>query len=265
MLRPVKGYVRPALVPHESEMVPQARRSMIMRKLSFTSLLLLVVSLLFVPAASAHTGGKAIATQTEEEILIDGDLSDAAWATATPVYIVPSLVPVWQQFNTHLSIGTPPRNDEDISGIFYFLWDTENLYFAGRVNDDVVLGEGDPWQQDGVELFLDVAHQGMAGRQIFINPKGGENGDRFTVSVPEAEVAGQLVDGGYCFEVKFPLGALNIKAAVGKVIGMDIQVDDKDKVGQREKAIVWSGGDNMDWNTPSIFGDLVFGGPFEEM
>ena len=46
---------------------------------------------------------------------------------------------------------------EDLSGIFYMLWDDENLYMAVIVKDDTLSQNktgGDIWNADAVEVFF---------------------------------------------------------------------------------------------------------------
>ncbi|MBI2914766.1 MAG: hypothetical protein HYY08_02460 [Firmicutes bacterium] len=251
-----------------------------MKKLAIVLMAVAMVMVLSVGLVYAHGGGRAFAVKINSddyEVAVDGVLDDDAWKMAIPFYIVADtadggiLTPKFQQFGTHATsaanlgfAGVEHEGIKDTSGIFYILWDDNNLYMAAQVYDDKIMGSlRNPWEQDGIEWYLGTSHDGKSARQIFVSilKENKPIPDGVVTSVPEATIAASINSekSYYTIEIAYPLSALALSPAEGATIGFEMEIDDLDDpaVGRNHK-VGWSSGQNMAWNTPSLHGDLTF-------
>ena len=90
----------------------------------------------------------ALAGYTSTPIVIDG-VTDAAWASARSY-----------GFSGDAYNGAAMSSPNDTGGGFQVLWDNNALYFRVNVFDDVTQNANPAyWQNDAVELFLDLGHE----------------------------------------------------------------------------------------------------------
>jgi len=93
-----------------------------------------------------------VAPQAAIAPIVDGDASDAAWASAQ-----------WQQIQ-HRWLG-PEYSAEDFSGRFKVVWTPERIYILTEIVDDILIdSHRNPlvqyWDDDCLEIFLDADYSG---------------------------------------------------------------------------------------------------------
>lgn len=207
---------------------------------------------------------------------IDGSLND--WPQATPI----PLLAVNQLKTDSDSYQWSPEN---LSGVAYFQWDEEALYFAAEVIDDQTVAPytGDQTTQgDSIILAIQPSRLGMESNDrafayyLSAASPGGGSG-KFTLYRPEEfsgglmngqlakdssayEVAIQRKDDRTFYEVKLPWTELGgITPQLGGRIGLSLSLADNDG-GGRAARMLWGQGLEPVWE-PTQFGLLTFIGP----
>ena len=172
---------------------------------------------------------------------IDGALDESDWDVTARA--------------TKLANGT-----SDNTLTFGVLWDETYLYVGAKVLDDNLINDSDNvFQDDAVEVFLDVNNNGGAydaqdnqfirgynDTSLFISKA-------FTGTILHAWTA---VEGGYSVELAIPWAGLEVTPSDGLTIGFDVANDDDDDGGNRDGSLVWSG-DGLNFNNTSGFGEVV--------
>ncbi len=150
------------------------------------SLVLLFLGLVSSVMADQQTSiaGKQVivARFTHTPVRIDGFLGPAEWREAIPVYVTathpgsaPGVVPTPTEWYPCL---LPPDNPRDLSFTIRTLYDSNNLYVAVEVVDDILIhdscepgSECRPWLDDDVEVFIDGDKQpGDFSNNVFCPP-----------------------------------------------------------------------------------------------
>ena len=210
-------------------------------------------------------------------ITIDGDLSD--WYEAGNACFA-------NGFN-HMTItdqwGIPPTaplpNAFDCSGVWQAFWDSQFLYIAVQVTDDLVASESYFQSSDGIEIFIDGDFSHSAGiawnqpGQDYINDwhkiirwdgdvaNGLYDASSLLDTDLDMDVATALTETGYNIELKIRITSINsdlLTAEVGSYLGFDIRINDTDEAnGSREAAINWCSELNDNFANPALFGVLV--------
>ena len=170
----------------------------------------------------------------------------------------------------------PGKNDNEISCDFATAADDNYLYVIAIIRaDKLVYGKMNDYTEDSLEIYIGANNSkteyyekgevqiGIPAINIDLrnvqNPKlygieGGENTGTRVVAVKS--------ENGWIVEAAIPLSNTNweIKPAVGKRIGFNLQVNGNDKGTGRYHQIVWSDldKDNESWENPTVFGELVF-------
>ncbi|HUT35179.1 MAG TPA: sugar-binding protein [Planctomycetota bacterium] len=150
---------------------------------------------------------------------IDGKLDDAAWQKAEAVTLR-FLDGLWEA----PSQKTEARVLADDRAIYFAVkcWESEpeRIVAAGDKRD------GDLWNGDTVEVFLDPGHRGTRHQyaHIIVNPKGvvydSKNKDaRWNADL---SVGTGKFDGGWTVELAVPMADLGVAGAVPKVWGLNI-------------------------------------------
>lgn len=193
-------------------------------------------------AGSIKVEAKIQATYAQTAINIDGKIDEAAWVL------------------DHL-ITKPTFGTQNNTGYFDLLWDENYLYLAIKVADaKVSYPKTNPWENDGVEVYLDGNHNKGSTYDNFdiqLIQAVGSNVLWTSRPVLGTSKAIALIDGGYSMEMAIPWGIINKTSVLtGSEIGFDIAYNDND-TGNRDGATTWNGdGDNF-FNT-SKFDDLLF-------
>lgn len=151
-------------------------------------------------------------------IVVDGNINEAAW-------------------NLNKELKEKIGNPNNIAK-FDTLWDNDNIYFAFDVTDDKLINKGsDPWDDDGIELYIDGdlakgAYNDHTAQFIFrwndSNFYRYNNGTQ--ISVGKEGIVHRIVqtDKGYSMEVSIPWSTIGITPSEGKVIGITAHVNDRD-------------------------------------
>lgn len=147
----------------------------------------------------------------------------------------------------------------DLSASYKILWDMSNLYVFVKVTDDVKGVSGsNPWDKDGVELYLDPNYSRGTSYQNtdfqYVVARGeltiadSRNHSNSGVKVTQLETTG-----GYTVIISVPWTTMGQTPSAGKTIGLDVHVNDNDGSG-RESKIAWYAKADSSWDNPSWFG-----------
>jgi hypothetical protein len=193
---------------------------------------------------------------------IDGAVDDI-WARASVQYIKAT------------NDGTAPTGPADCSGQFRVLYDTTYLYVLVDVNDEALVQDSDPaqgWLDDRIEIFVDgdnskdAAPDGKNDYQYCFRWNHGlvevpVEWYRSPASLAGVQYAVVATASSYRMEVKLPWATMNGgPAQAGRLIGIDVMVDDDDDGGDVDSQIAWlaMGGDP---HHPNLWGTALLAGP----
>ena len=160
---------------------------------------------------------------------------------------------------THFIIGTATATSA--RGQVFVTWDATALSLDYQVHDTTVFDDStDNWQDDSVEVYLDLNHAKSAtydADDFQINiPRTGTPQAIGTVTLGAITVTRTDDKKDYELKVKIPWSALNNAASpVGKTIGFSIAVNDDSNGADRETQVMLFG-DGNNWMNASQFGDL---------
>ena len=194
------------------------------------------------------------ATPATSPITLDGKLDEAAWQSAEV-----------RSYSFGASIFAQT--------VAQLLWDTDNLYVAFSVTDGSLATEvnpGKPWQNDGVELLLDIENNNAESwdtlqghRQFIVDTKSNTHREPDTLAAIFGQVQNASFLSGYVVEMSIPwenLGAENPQA--GKVMGIELVNNNRLGNGMvKSRTITGRSNDlGVDFKLPSAFADLVLVG-----
>lgn len=218
-------------------------------------------------AGASH--GDLIAHQ--KTINVDGDLDD--WSLNTyredQYGVLDS-----SNIQFYPGIGSMKSDgDKDLSAKVYAAWDDDYIYIAAVVTDDSVERDGAaPYENDGLTLWIDGAHDGglsiegtpdIDSAQIELNSDGFVAVYRAldTAGITEKVIcAGKDTATGYVVEAAIPYDILealeNLKPKLGSVIGLAWSFNDNDG-GDWVLASPWK---ETGVVLPDEYGDLILSG-----
>ncbi|MCL2719346.1 MAG: endo-1,4-beta-xylanase, partial [Lachnospiraceae bacterium] len=156
----------------------------------------------------------------------------------------------------------------DTSGKARILWDNQNLYVRVEVSDDMIcFAAGNDWEKDSVEVFVSETNfrgdyaQAQVGNQYrvtiptaasgvgsqgrisarFANTLLGANWPTTAVAAPlDNDYAfSALTNDGYVVYMRIPFRG-SFAGEAGKVIGLDIQINDSPPATDQRAQITWS-------------------------
>lgn len=150
-------------------------------------------------------------------------------------------------------IGNPTKqnNGENVKGRFCFTQTPTSLLLKVEVSDATdpgFLTGRNPWEQDGIELFIQTnAAEPGPGLRLFVNP-GAPAGKQLSTNDPKLAFPCKVERNkdGYTVELTLPMTALGIQP--GDFFGFEIAVDDasaEGKVSQR----FWSNQKDEAWQS----------------
>ena len=219
---------------------------------SIKAICLLLYSFLFSQSLLAHNGSVAHAYPLGK-IRVDGDLSD--WPGNAVKY----------KIGANLS-DTKPVNDADFSGFFQlgYRLDDRSLYVAFTVTDDDFMEDTSQnvrWNtQDGLELSIDARHllSGSGVASFMYSKKLRNTNNAFydpfaknaTWDIMEVAIANRGNTRFYEWRI-----ILGNEMAVGKSIGFDFHVFDKDADGSFSYTAWGKGGSK--YMNPNSLGDVL--------
>ena len=204
-----------------------------------------------IPIAPSLTSRRAAQPPT-----IDGDISE--WPQPERVNLSANTA-AWLE-------SISPPGPADSSAQVLSLWDADWLYFAARIEDDVLYRDSpEIWRDDAIELAVDGAHDQLAygaDDHQFTVASDGTLTEFGVETVPGALVAVRRRTGGYDVELAIPISFLRAGPLVeGKTMGFTIGLIDDDDGGNRQglsdSYMVWSGSNTV--SLPRGFGKLVLG------
>jgi hypothetical protein len=127
----------------------------------------------------------------------------------------------------------------DASANFSVNWDETNLYVNADVTDPSlhVIGtgpDGELWNGDGIELMLDVNHDGMidpGDRHVIVNELGdlleARAFDDRTLTM-NSQVKVSITSTGYRVELAVPWSGIGVTPSAGMKMGMDLALNNLD-------------------------------------
>jgi CubicO group peptidase (beta-lactamase class C family) len=214
---------------------------------------ILVISCALCIQLFAHNGSVALAWPLTGKITVDGNFND--WpANATKHMIA-----------LHMS-DTKPANDADFSGFFQlgYRLDNRSLYIAFTITDNDFIEDTSSnvqWNtQDGLELSIDARHlltgSGVASFMYSKKLRNTNNAfyDPFAKAAKWNIMEVAMVQKGTTRYYEWRI-QLDNELAVGKSIGFDFHVFDKDADGSFSFT-AWGKGD-MKFRNPNSLGDII--------
>lgn len=190
--------------------------------------------------------------------VIDG-VTDAAWGGGSVVQRI-----------GHRIFGT--RDDDAPDGQvaeFQLMWNEEALFLRARVTDAERTKDGalpvPTFDDDGVELFIDAAGTRLSTVDAFANPSYNQVMFGYGSSLPgnftqhriagiEFRIADTRIGDGYIVEAVMPWKALGAAPERGRLIGLDVHVNDDDDGGARDRKWTWFGLQDLAWSDPRACG-----------
>ncbi|UAY50815.1 sugar-binding protein [Ferruginibacter albus] len=179
-------------------------------------------------------------------ITINGSV-EAAWSKALPKPIQKA------------TIGTIPA--DFVGTQWRGMYDANNLYLLVQVNDPNNQNDGPNWwDDDAVEIFIDGnnskgtsydADDFQFGVKRDGTKQGGTNIGSRLANITTAVNSNAA---GYTVEIAIPWTQIGGVPTDGRTIGIDVQVDDDDDGGARDRQVSWSTNNNQAFTNPSLFG-----------
>jgi hypothetical protein len=203
----------------------------------------------FIPAPAGEN--VAFAYYTDDEPGIDGMLDE---------YDL-------QYHSDLLVVGNGPVNNVVNWGA---RWDMESVYIGVQVTDQAVLGNGSPWENDGIEFFIDGnndkdgEYDGAYDTHIIMDalnlsvPWFRQDG----VAVTDFDVQWVFTALGYNVELRMGWENFGFEPGRGRVMGWSLGNNDNDFNTGRDYETVWYGSEN-NWSQTTDMGDLQLAdGPY---
>ncbi|MEK7395594.1 MAG: sugar-binding protein [Candidatus Poribacteria bacterium] len=235
---------------------------------------LLVLSLCLVLSASlafSYSGAKATALKAAAVPTIDGKVSDGEWGDG--IYLSKAVCLKGQaKYNGFGNVYQPDmiKDENDISGTIYCLWDEKNLYLAGKItDDDIYLEKGSGWDNDCNEIRFSPDGKAVIGLWItpkLLNKNPGwyhKNDTNAFESTEESTLIKSTVTAakGYEWEAAIPIAdktIAGVNPAAGRTVGYTVSIGDQDKGGAEYSMPCWSlNPDKWDWGI-AFWGEVTF-------
>jgi hypothetical protein len=150
-------------------------------------------------------------------------------------------------------------------------YDAENVYLKLNVADDVLMGTGNVWDMDNIEIYFDLdnsknVHWPRNGGWMASDPTFDTNDFQFRLvpgkdwsannSIKDVIQVYTKTETGYNFDVTIPWKSLSTDfvPASGALIGFDILMSDNDDNFRNQ--ITWKSTTDKPFNDPSLWGTL---------
>jgi hypothetical protein len=199
-------------------------------------------------------------------LTIDGKKSD--WPPQTPSFHI--------EGRENVVIGKEAMDrPDDVAACASALWDPKNLYLFLTIHDESIMNpyrNTHPWTGDAAELFLDVRPDTSLGQphydknvmQIFFIPPDDTHPEPLArIQQPAGLDASAIKIGshknteGYTIEAQIPWSlATGTPVSSGRIIGMELTLDDLDHGDYQHRQLVWRGG-AQNWRNPAFFQRLA--------
>ncbi|MEM1270310.1 MAG: family 16 glycoside hydrolase [Bacteroidota bacterium] len=205
-------------------------------------------------ATASEADVQLIVPWTAEAPLIDGEWDDA-WALPGP-----------QPIERRIA-GQPTQGGADLAASFRAMYDRDALYLYYEVIDDVRQvdsSDGQPYNDDGVEVYLDTGNEKGAtydgNDEQFIFRRGSDDvWTQRAAGYDGVRFATGEVDGGYQIEIEIPWSDIGLEPAPGMAVGFDTQVDDDDDGEFSDTVMSWFADESNNWMTASTFATILLG------
>ncbi len=155
----------------------------------------------------------------------------------------------------------------DLDGTYRIAYDANNLYFLFDVTDDVLVQDGgNPWDNDGVEVFIDIGNDkagtyGADDFQYIFQYNNEPNFDELQhspASLTGVTFGTNATAGGYIIEASIPWTTMATGTPTpGSFLGLEVKLNDDDDGGAREDELAWADGTFSAWNNTALFGTQV--------
>ena len=176
---------------------------------------------------------------------------ETVWATA-PAKAIDQVV-----------LGTRPA---DYSGKWRALYDNNYLYLLVEVSDATRINDSGAswWEDDVVEVFIDgnnskgTSYDGANDFQFGFrwNDNTIHTGGNSLANTTGINFKMVATASGYNAEIAIPWATIGATPAIGKAIGIDVQVDDDDNGGTRDAQLTSFATNTTAYQNPSVFGTV---------
>jgi subtilisin family serine protease len=191
--------------------------------------------------------GALSVSRTAQPLSIDGEV-ESAWAAAVA-------------HSVDKPVLGEPSALADSSAQFRLLWDASFLYVLVDVNDQSRVRDSvHPWEDDSVEIYLDGAgersaqYDGNDYQYVFrFRDAQTHVGVRSARADPGVRSMLVATSSGYRLEAAIPWNGLGSPAGLGRLLGLDVHVNDDDDGSTREGKIAWSASVDNGWEDPRAF------------
>jgi hypothetical protein len=171
------------------------------------------------------------------------------------------IAPVKNIANTVIGAAPP-----GYSGSWRALYDNTNLYLLVQVNDATKVNDsgGNWWMDDVVEVFIDgdnskgAAYDGVNDFQLGFrwNDNTIHVGGNSVTRTTGINYSMYATATGYNLEAVIPWSTIGVTPAIGKPIGLDIQLDNDDNGGDRDAQLASFATNTTAFQNPSVFGTV---------
>lgn len=163
-------------------------------------------------------------------------------------------------------------NKKDFYGRWQAHWDVNNLYLTVRIYDDHPMHDSpDPTDDDAVELFIDSNNQraaqmdGVSDFHLIFTPLHGVQVGKTSAplsvtALRSMQTTMRRETDGYTLEARLPWQVFGFQPQIRHVIGMEVEIDDDDDGGKRDKRLGWVANDNRAATDPSLWASVLFSG-----
>ena len=162
---------------------------------------------------------------------------------------------------------------KDSFGKWQGKWDADYLYLTVRVYDETVVSDSaDPRDDDSIELFIDADNSrntkpdGVNDFHLVFTCNR-EHPELAANSAPISAAKLNAIDmdmrrraDGYVLEARIPWSTFNMQPKVSNRIGVELEINDDDDGGKRDKKIAWHATQNNAENDPSLWAVVLFSG-----
>jgi gliding motility-associated-like protein len=153
----------------------------------------------------------------------------------------------------------------DLSANYKFMRDADSLYVLIDVTDNNLKNNGgvNPWESDGVELFIDKGNDKATTygandyQYAFVYTGAASEYYHSPASMTGVKVTSTLRTGGYVQVIRIPWATLGGAPANGESIGFDLHVNDSDGASStRDSKLAWFDALDIAFGNPSGFGTI---------
>jgi hypothetical protein len=196
----------------------------------------------------------AMAYYTEEAPIVDGSLDEYDLDYGCEILVA----------------GTGPIDNTVNWGA---RWDLESFYIGVQVTDEALFGSGNPWDNDGIEFYMDGnndkdgIYDADFDTQIIMDILNQSNPWFKADGVPITNYNAQFTYTGLGYNMELRLGWNNFgfEPGRGRVMGWSLGNDDNDNGLGRDYQSVWYGTAN-NWSNTADLGDLQLAdGPYTDI